>query len=74
MEGLVTHLAFMWFLPSVDQEVLLQVSQLGEAFVTGLAFERSLSTVDTKMNLHSSERERKVCLDERGFVWLVVFL
>lgn len=49
----------MWLLPSVDQEVLLQVSQLGEAFVTGLTFERSLSTVDTKMNLHGREEETK---------------
>lgn len=49
----------MWLLPSVDQEVLLQVSQLGEAFVAGLAFERSLSTVDTKMNLHGGEEERR---------------
>lgn len=62
MKGLVTYLAFMWFLPSVDQEVLLQVSQLGEAFVTGLTFERSLSTVDTKMNLHSRDQERKSVL------------
>lgn len=62
MKGLVTYLALMWFLPSVDQEVLLQVSQLGEAFVTGLTFERSLSTVDTKMNLHSREQERQSML------------
>lgn len=59
MKGLVVYLAFMWFLPSVDQEVLLQVSQLGEAFVAGLTFKRSLSTVDTKMNLQSRERGGK---------------
>ncbi len=53
---MVSYLALMWLLPSVDQEVLLQVSQLGEAFVTGLTFERSLSTVDTKMNLHDEEK------------------
>lgn len=55
----VSHLAFMWLLPGVDQEMFLQVSQLGEAFVTGLTFERSLSTVDTKMNLHDGEEERQ---------------
>ena len=49
----------MWLLPSVDQEVLLQMSQLGEAFVTGLTFERSFSTVDTKMNLCDREEEKK---------------
>lgn len=43
----------MWLLPSVDQVVFLQVSQLGEAFITSLTFERSLSTVDTKMNLQT---------------------
>lgn len=50
-EALVTNLALMWLLPSVDQEVFLQVSQLSETFVTGLTFKGSLSTVDTKMNL-----------------------
>lgn len=45
------YLAFMRLLPRVDQEVLLQVSQLGEAFVAGLTLERPLATVDTKMNL-----------------------
>lgn len=53
----------MWLFPSVDQEVLLQVSELGEAFVTGLTFERSLSTVDTKMNLQDREEEKDDCLD-----------
>lgn len=53
----------MWLLPSVDQEVFLQVSQLGEAFVTGLTFEGSLSTVNTKMNLHDNEEGKKeICL------------
>ncbi len=46
----------MWLLPSVDQKVLLQVSQLGETFVTGLTFKRSFSTVDTKVNLHDREK------------------
>lgn len=45
------YLALVRLLPGVDQEVLLQVSQLGEAFVAGLAFERSLAAVDTKMHL-----------------------
>lgn len=49
----------MRLLPSVDQEVFLQVSQLGEAFVTGLTFKGSLSTVDTKMNLRDGEEDRK---------------
>lgn len=57
--ALLSHLAFMRLLPSVDQVVFLQVSQLSEAFVTGLTFERSLSAVDTKMNLHDEEEERK---------------
>lgn len=63
----MSHLAFMWLLPSVDQEVFLQVSQLREAFVTGLTFEGSLSTVDTKMNLHDREGER--CLGNRLKDW-----
>lgn len=46
----------MWLLASVDQVMLLQVSQLGEAFVTGLTFERSFSTVDTKMNLYFRDK------------------
>lgn len=47
----------MRLLPSVDQEVLLQVSKLGEAFVTGLTFERSLTTVDTEMNLTEKRKQ-----------------
>lgn len=63
----------MWLLPSVDQEVLLQVSQLGEAFVAGLTFERSLSTVDTKMDLHGGEEESGLRIEgttEILFVWV----
>lgn len=52
----------MWLLPSVDQVVFLQVSQLGEAFATGLTFERSLPTVDAKMNLRDKKR-KKISLD-----------
>lgn len=48
----------MWLLPSVDQVVFLQVSQLGEAFATGLTFERSLPTVDAKMNLRDKKRKK----------------
>lgn len=49
----------MWLLPSVDQVVFLQVSQLSEAFATGLTFERSLPTVDAKMNLRDKKRKKK---------------
>ena len=45
----------MRLLPGVDQVVFLQMSQLSEAFVTGLTFEGSLPTVDTKVNLRSEE-------------------
>lgn len=48
----------MWLLPSVDQVVFLQVSQLSEAFATGLTFERSLPTVDAKMNLRDKKRKK----------------
>lgn len=47
----------MRLLPSVDQEVLLQVSKLGKAFVTGLTFERSLTTVDTEVNLTEKRKD-----------------
>lgn len=57
----------MWLLPSVDQKVLLQVSQLGEAFVTGLAFERSLSTVDTKVNLNGKKKVYLGLLGQQRF-------
>lgn len=53
----------MWLLPSVDQVVFLQVSQLSEAFATGLTFERSLPTVDAKMNLRDKKRKKKISLD-----------
>lgn len=45
----------MRLLPGVDQVVLLQVSQLSEAFVTGLTLERSLTAVHSKVNLHGRE-------------------
>lgn len=48
----------MWLLPSVDQVVFLQVSQLSETFATGLTFERSLPTVDAKMNLCDKKRKK----------------
>lgn len=48
----------MWLLPSVDQVVFLQVSQLSEAFATGLTFERSLPTVDAKMDLRDKKRKK----------------
>lgn len=48
----------MWLLPSVDQVVFLQVSQLSETFATGLTFERSLPTVDAKMNLRDKKRKK----------------
>lgn len=41
----------MWLFPCVDKVVFLEVSQLSEAFVTGLTFEGSFSTVNTKMDL-----------------------
>lgn len=56
----------MWLFPCVDQVVFLQVSQLGEAFVTGLTFEGSLSTVNTEMDLHEEEG-RNVCLGVIGY-------
>lgn len=53
----MSYLTFMWLLSSVNQVVFLQVSKLSEAFATGLAFEGSLSTVHTKMNLCQEEKK-----------------
>lgn len=53
--GVASYLAFVGLLPRVDQEVFLQVRQLGEALVTGLTFEGSLSAVDSKMNLRDRD-------------------
>lgn len=46
----------MRLLAGVHQVVLLQVGQLGEAFVTGLTLEGSFSAVDPKMNLRVEEK------------------
>lgn len=52
----------MWLLPSVDQVVFLQVSELREAFVTGLTLEGPLSTVHTKVNLCAKKNKEKISL------------
>ena len=46
-EGLSAVLTDVGLLPGVDQEVFLEVGELGEALVTRLAFEGSFSAVDT---------------------------
>lgn len=41
----------MWLFSSVDQIVFLQVSQLREAFITGLTLKWPLAAVDTQVHL-----------------------
>lgn len=48
---IATYLTFMGLFSCVYQIVLLEVSQLSEAFVTCSTFEGSFSTVYSKMNL-----------------------
>lgn len=50
-EALVTHLAFMWFLPRVDQVMFLEVGQLSKALFAQVTLEGSLPTMDSEMDL-----------------------
>lgn len=47
----VTYLTLVGFFSCVYQIVLLEVSQLGEALIAGLAFKWSLSTVYSEVHL-----------------------
>lgn len=49
----------MRLLAGVHQVVLLQVSQLGEAFAAGLTLEGPFSAVDPKVNLRVEEEEEE---------------
>lgn len=55
----------MRLLARVHQEVLLQVSQLGEALVAGLTLEGSLPTVDAKVDLRVGQERSGWC----GTAW-----
>lgn len=50
------HLTFMWLFSCVHQVVFLQVGELSETLVAGLAFERPFSTVHSQVNLGRSHR------------------
>lgn len=54
--GSPAHLAFMRLLSCVYQVVFLQVGQLSEALVAGLALERSFSTVHSQVDLGRNHR------------------
>lgn len=51
----VTYLTLVGFFSRVYQIVLLEVSQLREAFVASLAFERSLSAVYSEVHLGTNK-------------------
>lgn len=51
----MAHVAFMGLLSCVDEVVFLEMRQLSESFFTGLAFERSLTSVGTNMDFKVRE-------------------
>lgn len=62
-EALAAHLALMWLLPSVNQEVFLEVGQLGEVLSAGLTPKGPLSTVDTQVNLEVGQLTEDLAAD-----------
>jgi len=72
LKCLWAYLALVRFLPGMDQEVFLQVGQLGEVLGAGLAPEGTLTAVHPQVNLQHESPEELVSVIQRSCVVIAV--